>query len=113
MHELSICESIMETIEAEAEKQNFSRVKRICLEIGPLSGVEVEALRFGFDVVTKSSIAEGALLDIVQPSAQAWCMSCLKTVPVENRYDACPTCGSAGLEIKGGDELRIKELEVS
>lgn len=112
MHELSICECIMGTIENEAERQNFSRVKRICLEIGPFSGVEVEALRFGFDVVTQGSIADGAALDIIQPEAQAWCVSCAKSVVVENRYDACPLCGSPGLQLRGGDELRIRELEV-
>lgn len=113
MHELSICESILETIEEEAQKQNFSSVKRICLEVGPFSGVEVEALRFGFDVVTKASIAEGALLDIVEPQAQAWCVTCSTAVAIENRYDACPICGTHQLEISAGEALRIRELEVN
>ncbi len=92
--------------------QNFTRVKGVWLEIGPLAGVELEALRFGFDVVTRDSLAEGAALEIIEMPGQAWCLQCAKTVPVTQRFDACPECGSYQLQITGGDEMRIKELEV-
>ena len=64
MHEMSLCESVLRIIESEAPVQGFSRVTRVCLEIGHLAGVEVEAMRFGFDVVTAGSLAAGARLDI-------------------------------------------------
>lgn len=112
MHEVSICEGILAIIEDEARKQDFSSVKRISIEVGPFSCVEVEALRFSFDAVTKSSIAEGAVLDIVQPRAEAKCGSCGQTVVIEHRYDACPLCGSHDLNVTAGDALRIRELEV-
>ena len=47
MHEMSLCESIMQIIE-EAQRQGFKRVIRVRLEIGRLSGVEIEAMRFRF-----------------------------------------------------------------
>jgi hydrogenase nickel incorporation protein HypA/HybF len=112
MHEMAICESIRTTIEEQAKLQSFSRVKRVCLEIGALSGVEIGAVRFGFDVAMQGSIAEHSVLEIVACPATAWCMRCGEMVPIANRYDACPKCNSCQLQVTAGEELNIKELEV-
>jgi hydrogenase nickel incorporation protein HypA/HybF len=93
--------------------RNFSRVERVFLEIGPLSGVEIEALKFGFDVVMRNSLADGAALQIVETQAEAWCLPCAQAVSIKERFDACPDCGSHQLQITRGEELRIKELEVT
>jgi hydrogenase nickel incorporation protein HypA/HybF len=113
MHEMSICESILNVLKDQAREQNFDSVKRVCLEIGPLSGVEIEALRFGFDVVMRDSIADGATLDIIETEAAAFCFACGKPVVIAARYEPCPKCGSHQLQVTGGEELRIKELEVN
>ncbi len=112
MHEMSICEGILQVLEEQARSQNFQRIKTVWLEIGPLSGVELDALRFGFDVVMRDSLADGCKLEIIETQGQAWCLQCAKTVNVSQRFDACPDCGSYQLQVTGGDEMRIKELEV-
>ena len=112
MHEMSLCEGIIQVIENEAQAQHFSKVKRVILEIGALAGVELEAMRFGFDAVCRDSLAEGSTLEIIELPGQAWCMHCAKTVTVSNRFDTCPDCGGFQLQVTGGDEMRIKELEV-
>lgn len=113
MHEMSICEGIVQLIEDQAVTQKFTSVETVWLEIGPLAGVELEALRFGFDVVTKGTVAQDAKLEIIQTQGKAWCMPCEKNVAVSEKFDACPDCGSYQLQVTGGDELRIKELEVN
>jgi hydrogenase nickel incorporation protein HypA/HybF len=113
MHEMSICESILGLLRDQAQSQNFSKVERVCLEIGPLSGVEIEALKFGFDVVMRDTLADGARLEIIETAGTAWCMACGQSVAIEQRFDACPDCGSHQLQVTGGEELRIKELEVN
>ncbi len=112
MHEMSLCEGVLQVMQAHAEKQGFRRVKTVWLEIGRLAGVEVEAMRFGFEVVMKGTLADGARLEIIERPGEAWCLPCAKTVPVRQRYDACPDCGSYQLQVTAGDEMRIKELEV-
>jgi len=112
MHELSLCESILQVLEQSAVSQGYSRVKTVWLEIGQLSGVELEAMRFGFAAVMRGSLADSAKLEIVELPGQAWCMKCAKTVHVKQRFDKCPDCGSFQLQVTGGEELRIKELEV-
>ena len=112
MHEMAISESIVGILEAEAARQSYARVKKVWLEIGPLAGIEPEALRFTFDVVTRGTLAENAALEIVPTEARAWCLPCEASVIIRQRYDACPQCGGYQLQMTSGDEMRIKELEV-
>lgn len=112
MHELSLCEGVLQVLEDQAESQHFSRVKTVWLEIGSLAGVEIEAMRFGFDVVIRDSLADGARLEIIEVPGQAWCLDCAAAVEIRQRYDECPRCGGYQLQVTGGDQMRIKELEV-
>ena len=112
MHEMSLCEGVLRVLEEQAAVQRFNKVKAVYLEVGALAGVEVEALRFGFDVVMKTSIAEDARLEIIDVPGQAWCLPCMQQVNINQRFDACPLCGGHQLQVQGGEELRIKELEV-
>ncbi len=112
MHEMSLCEGILQILENESEQKNFKKVKKVALEVGPFSGVEVDALKFSFDVVMKGSLAEGSELIIIDMPATAWCMQCAETVTIKQRYDDCPSCGSAQIQVTAGEELSIKELEV-
>jgi hydrogenase nickel incorporation protein HypA/HybF len=102
----------MGIIEDEAARQGFTRVNRVRLEIGALSGAEPEAMRFGFDAVTRGTLAEGAELEIIPLPGTAWCLPCAGQVEISERFDACPNCGSFQLQVTGGEELRIKDLEV-
>lgn len=112
MHEMSLCESIVHIIEQEARKQAFRRVSSVTLEIGRFATAEPEAMRFCFGAVARGTLAEGARLDIVASPGKGFCFACGETVEVAERTDDCPRCGSHQISITGGDELRIKELEV-
>ncbi len=112
MHEMSLCEGVLQVLEENAKEKGFVCVKTVWLEIGALSGVEVEAMRFGFGAVMKGSLADGAKLEIIELPGQAWCLTCDKNVTVKQLFDACPDCGGYKLHVTGGNEMRIKELEV-
>jgi hydrogenase nickel incorporation protein HypA/HybF len=112
MHEMSLAESVVQIIEDYARREGFARVKTVWLEIGSLSGVETEAMRFCFDAASRSSPAEGARLEIVELPGTAWCMKCSESVALGSRQEPCPRCGSYQLQVTGGTEMRVKELEV-
>lgn len=112
MHEVSLCEDILKLLEEEARNQGFHQVRQVCLAVGELAGVEIEALRFSFDIVTRNTIADGATLTIDVIPGAARCEQCRQTVPLQQRFAACPLCDSYPLTLISGDELRIKELEV-
>ncbi len=112
MHELSLAEGILQIIEDAALRQSFSRVTEVRLEIGALSGVEIEALDFCLDVVLRGSVAEGARLVLEPVPGRGYCLACGETVTVHARYDACPGCGSYQVQATGGTEMRVKDLLV-
>jgi hydrogenase nickel incorporation protein HypA/HybF len=112
MHEVSICEGIRGVIEDQALKHGFLAVRRITLEIGAFAGVEKTALEFSFDGVMRGSVAEGALLEIVDLPGRAWCHDCAKVVEIAERLDPCPKCGGGRLLPEGGNEMRIRNMEV-
>jgi len=112
MHEMSLCESILGILQNHAQSQGFKRVKALWLEIGAFAGVEVAALKFSFEVISKDTLADQAQLHIINVPATAWCMQCSKEVELQRRFDACPHCGGYQLQITGGDQMLVKELEV-
>jgi hydrogenase nickel incorporation protein HypA/HybF len=113
MHEMALAEGVLQVIEDSARQQEFGSVTAIWLEIGELSGVEIESMRFCFDAVTRGSLAEGARLEIIATPGTGWCMHCAESVSLHEVYGACPKCGTYQVQVTGGTEMRVKELEVS
>jgi hydrogenase nickel insertion protein HypA len=73
--------------------QHFRRVRSVFLEIGQLSAVESDAMRFCFDAVIRGTLAEGAVLNVVEVPGEGLCFNCNQTVPLAALYDPCPACG--------------------
>ena len=112
MHEMSLAEGILQIVEDAAVDQGFNRVTEVRLEIGALSGVEVEALSFCMDMVLKGSVAEGARVEMERVPGQGFCLSCGESVTIQALFDACPLCGSYQVQATGGTEMRVKDLLV-
>jgi hydrogenase nickel incorporation protein HypA/HybF len=112
MHEMSLAESVREIVEDTARANGARRVASVRLEIGRLSQVEVEAMRFAFDVVMRGSLAAAARLDITETDGSAWCMHCSQPVVIAQRGDACPQCGSYQLQVTGGERMRVLDIEI-
>ncbi len=112
MHEMSLAESMLQIIEDAAQKEGFSLVKTVRLEIGQLACVERESLCFCFEQVKKDSVAEQAKLEIIEVSGQGWCSLCGRHVPLPALFEPCPACGNYRLTVTDGNQFRIKELEV-
>ncbi len=112
MHEMALAESMLEIVEATARKHGASRVSAVRLEIGALSHVAVDALRFCFDAVTRGSLAEGAALEIDATPGEAWCMPCGDRVALAQLGDPCPRCGGFQLTVTRGDAMRVKDIAI-
>ena len=113
MHEVSLVEGVLRILEQQAAEQAFSRVKTVWLEIGELSHVSPEAMDFCFAAIAKSSpVAADARLEIIRVPGQAWCQDCAATVAIPQRFGPCPKCAGTNLAVTGGEEMRVKELEV-
>jgi hydrogenase nickel incorporation protein HypA/HybF len=108
MHELAITQGVVETI---VERTGRSRVTAVHLVIGKVSGVVPDAVRFCFDLVAVGSPVEGARLEIDEPPGRARCRGCAGEFDVDGLIVLC-ACGSADVEVLGGDELLIRAVEV-
>ena len=113
MHEMSLAEGMLQIVEETARKNGAAKVTCVWLELGALSHVEAEALRFCFDAVARGGVAEGARLEIVTTSGRAWCMPCGDTVELARLGDACPRCGGYQLQVTQGEEMRLKDIEIA
>ena len=108
MHELSITQSVVDAI---VERMAGATVRCVRLEIGKLSGVVPDSVRFCFDLVTEGTPLEGASLEIVQPTGKARCRDCGAEFVLNDLLVLC-ACGSANRELLAGEELKIREVEV-
>lgn len=112
MHEMSLAAGVLKLVEASAASEDFRRVTRLTLEVGKLSGVEVESLRFALQAIAPGTCLDGAAIEIHEPEGQAWCMSCGQLTAIKDRGDACVHCGGYRLQPSGGTELRVVDLLV-
>lgn len=112
MHEMSLVEGIRAIVEEQSHAHAFTRVTLLRLEIGRFAAVEKQALEFAWDEVMRGSVAEGAMLEMIDLPGQAMCFDCARMIEINDRFDPCPLCGGGKVLPQGGDEMRIKDMEV-
>jgi len=112
MHEMSLAGGILKLVEDAALREGFGRVAQLRLEAGKLAGVELSALRFALQVVSRGTCLEAAEFLIDEPPGQGWCLNCAQTVEVHERGQPCPRCGGWQLVTNGGDRLRVVDMQV-
>jgi len=112
MHEISLAGGVLELVERCAIQEGFHRVTCVRLEVGKLSGVETDSLRFALQAIAPGTCLEGARIEIDEPAGQAWCETCGMAVAIHERGDPCARCGSWGLQATGGTGLKVVDLLV-
>ncbi|HOK52434.1 MAG: hydrogenase maturation nickel metallochaperone HypA [Bacteroidales bacterium] len=112
MHELSLAQSILSIVQQAIPPQQHERVRTIYLQIGTLSGIEIDALTFSFDIIKESSPFALASLDIEIIEAQGKCNGCGTLFTYETYGTPCPRCGSFSIEIIRGKEMRVSGIDV-
>lgn len=107
MHELGITRNIVAIV---AEHAKGRRVTRVSLDVGRLSGVMSEAIRFSFDVVAQGTPLQAARLEINDIDGRGKCRSCGAEFATPDIFTPCP-CGNRDVERLAGEELKIREFE--
>lgn len=112
MHELSIASAILDKVAAQALCHPGARITKIGIRIGEISGVDPDALSFGFECLVKDTEFDPLPLEIeFRPRAQR-CMSCSHEFLAPDSMTSCPKCGHEVTQCVGGEELDIAFIEV-
>jgi hydrogenase nickel incorporation protein HypA/HybF len=112
MHELSIAQSVLEAVEAEAVRHLGAKPSKVGLKIGELAAVDPDALRFGFEVLTRDTAMEGLQLEIEFCPRRHRCLDCETEFSVKDFDFRCPGCQSTRNDCISGDQLQIAYLEL-
>jgi hydrogenase nickel incorporation protein HypA/HybF len=112
MHELSVTQNIINISVEEAEKHNAKRVKEIRIKVGELSGLIPESIQYYFDIASKGTKVEGAVLDIEKIPITICCSECNYEGTIDRNSYGCKGCGSFNVKIIRGNEFLIDSLEV-
>lgn len=114
MHELSICQALIE-VATDALRRvpaPAPRVRCVDVRIGRLAAVVPELLRFHFDLLVAGTPLDGATLVIEEVPARGRCEICLHAFDVDQVPTSCPACGAWEVAVTGGQELDLVSLEV-
>ncbi|MEM1022932.1 MAG: hydrogenase maturation nickel metallochaperone HypA [Myxococcota bacterium] len=110
MHELAITRNIVAIVD---EKAAGRAVRRVRLQVGRLSGVEVKAIEFCYELCAEGTSLEGSELVVEEIEGAGRCVQCGERVPLERPVAVCPCPERATLSIEAGEELLVKEMEIN
>ncbi len=112
MHELGIATAVLQQVEAEFRRRPGARFTKVGLRIGEVSGVDPEALSFGFEALVKDTRWEGLALEIDYCPRQQRCLGCGAVFQARDMNTDCPRCGELNTICVSGNELDIAYLEM-
>lgn len=112
MHELAICQALMNQIETIAAERNARSVVTIVVGMGPLSGVEAQLLKHAYPVASAGTLADGAELVIKNLPVRVKCSQCGEESDVLPNKLVCKACGDWRTTLISGDELMLLSVEL-
>jgi len=93
-----------------ATQNHLKRIERLVVAIGDFAGVEIVAFTFAFQVLKKTTLVEGAELEIQRVPLELHCRNCACEYPASLDDLACPACGGQDFEILKGRELMLLKI---
>ena len=112
MHELSVCQALIEQVESLAAEHSAVNVSEIVVRIGPLSGIEQPLLEQAYEIARAGTIAQSAHLVMEEAPLIVHCDDCNQDADVEPDQLVCPLCGNWRTTLVSGDELLLARLEL-
>ena len=112
MHELSLCQNIMDQLEELARQHHAASVSRVEVQIGVLSGVEPQLLQQAFQFAQEGTIAEDAAFVTEVVSPRVACLACGAETAASANDLTCASCGSSQTRLVSGRELILARVEL-
>ncbi len=113
MHELSICNALIDQVEVIAREHHAARVESMVLRIGPLSGIEIPLLEHAYPLAATGTVAEDAKLVIESLPVKVKCSQCGAESEVAPNRLLCTACGDFRTNLLSGDEMLLASVELA
>jgi hydrogenase nickel incorporation protein HypA/HybF len=111
MHEVGIANEILRASQTEAARWPGSQLVRVVVRVGVLAGVDPDALRFAWDVLSKVD-GTAPELEIQTISRRNQCGACGNEFASDLYSAPCPVCASENSFVVCGEELQLASVEV-
>ena len=112
MHEYSIVQSLLDSCDENARKNNATKVTKVIVKIGVMSGVEPSLLQSAFDTFKEKTICQEAEFIINMQDILVKCNDCQEESILQKLEYCCPKCGSSNLKVLDGEEMYLMRLEL-
>ena len=112
MHELAICQALLDEVQRVARAQRAERVAAVHIRCGALAGVEPELLYRAYEVARAGTLAEGAALTIEEAPVRVYCPGCGSESKATVQRLVCGACGDWRTQLISGDELVLTSVEL-
>jgi len=109
---MSIAISIIDIVESYAKENGAGKVLSVTVDIGDLSGVDAEGVKFCYEASCAGSLAQGSEIVINKITAAGWCPICETEFRPPHKFVMCPDCESFGCKIICGEQLEVREMKV-
>ncbi|MFO0903118.1 MAG: hydrogenase maturation nickel metallochaperone HypA [Pirellulales bacterium] len=111
MHEASLIESLLEQVQAIASQSEVrGRVTTIVVDCGRLSGVEPQLAALAFQRLAPEFGLADAVLELQETPLQVRCQTCRGEQTLADLVFRCSACGSADLDVLGGDAFVLQQI---
>lgn len=112
MHELSIVQDLLQICALNAAQKGATKISRVEVKIGRLSGVEPHYLKSTFDAFKEGGICADAQLVLESQDIVVECEDCGYKGSIAPDEFICPKCSSKALRVVEGEDLMLVRLEM-
>ena len=112
MHELAICQGLMEQVVRVARDNRAIRVRSVTVRIGPLSGVEPALLEGAYPLASAGTSAADSRLILERSPIRLLCLECGARTETSACSLLCACCGHWRVQVLAGDELLLASIEL-
>lgn len=112
MHEMSIAEGLLDLIDAEMARHPGATLRAFEVEVGELSSVQEESLRFCLEAAVEQTEWAGADVRLRPDPVAARCPRCDTSFQPVHYEFVCPDCGGTEVQVVGGRDVRLMSLEI-
>lgn len=112
MHELAVCQGLIEQVGRVASEHDARRIVSITIRVGPLSGVEPALLESAYPLASAGTLAAHAKLIVERSEIRVQCLECGAESEAQITKLLCGSCGHWRVRVLSGEELLLASVEL-